>query len=253
MRIFLAGASGAIGRPLTSLLIAAGHEVTGTTRSQERAADITARGARSVIVDMFDAEGVRRAVIATRPEVIIHQLTDLPQALDPVAMPQALERNARLRIEGTPNLMNAAKAAGVRRVIAQSIAFAYAPGPTPYQETDPLNAPHGNTSISVRGVIALEDAVMGTAGIEGVVLRYGMLYGPGTWNERAPEPPAVHVDAAAQAALLALSGPPGIYNIADDDGVVSIVRARQQLGFDPRFRAPDALILPRRPATSQRT
>src|SRR5690606_20405448 len=109
MRIFLAGASGAIGRPLTSLLIAAGHEVTGTTRSQERAADITARGARPVIVDMFDAEGVLRAVTGARPEVIIHQLTDLPQALDPVAMPQALERNARLRIEGTPNLMNAAK------------------------------------------------------------------------------------------------------------------------------------------------
>jgi nucleoside-diphosphate-sugar epimerase len=236
MKVFLAGATGAIGRPLTKLLIAAGHNVVGTTRSSAKADAIAAAGARAVVLDIFDAAAVNRAVAQARPEIVMHQLTDLPQTLDPAAMAPALERNARLRIEGTPILMAAAAAAGVRRVIAQSIAFSYAPGRTPLQEFDPLGTADGKPSVSLKGVIALEQAVMGAAGVEGVLLRYGRLYGPGTWNERPPEPPSVHVDAAAQAAVLALSGPPGIYNIADDDGVVSIVRARNFLGWSPRFR-----------------
>jgi nucleoside-diphosphate-sugar epimerase len=126
----------------------------------------------------------------------------------------------------------------VRRVVAQSIAFVYAPGTPPYDEAAPLyeNAPD-STRVSVEGVLALERAVTGSLSVEGVVLRYGRLYGPGTWFERRPDPPALHPDAAAHAALLALSsGRPGIYNIAEEDGAVSIHRARAEFGFDPGFR-----------------
>jgi nucleoside-diphosphate-sugar epimerase len=126
----------------------------------------------------------------------------------------------------------------VRRFIAQSNAFAYAPGGEPHRESDPLDlGAEGGRAVSIRGVAALENAVLGTPGIEGVVLRYGRLYGPGTWTDEADGRPAVHVDAAAHAALLAaVSEVAGVYNIADDDGAVSIAKARGQLGFDPRFR-----------------
>ena len=130
--------------------------------------------------------------------------------------------------------MAAAKVAGARRVIAQSIAFAYAPGPEPHHENDALNL-EGPRRRSAEGVAALEWAVLHTPPIEGVVLRYGRLYGPGTWTEM-PSPPALHVDAAAHAALLAVDRGSGIYNIAEDDGAVAITRARAQLGFDPTIR-----------------
>jgi nucleoside-diphosphate-sugar epimerase len=133
--------------------------------------------------------------------------------------------------------VNAARAAKVKRVIAQSIAFVYAPAATPRHESDPLDAgAPGIRAETVAGVVALEQAVLETPGIEGTVLRYGYLYGPGTWYDAAPKPPSVHVDAAAHAALLALDGPPGIYNIAEDDGPVSIAKARARLGFDPAIR-----------------
>jgi nucleoside-diphosphate-sugar epimerase len=240
VRIFLAGASGAIGRRLTPLLLAAGHDVTGTTRSIEKAAELRAQGAEAVVVDVFDARALRDAVVAARPEVVIHQLTDLPQVVDPARLGEALARNARLRIEGTPNLVAAALAAGARRLIAQSIAFAYAHGREPHVETDPLVSATGDqpSAVSGRGVRALEEAVLAAAGIEGVVLRYGRLYGAGTWNTPNARAP-LHVDAAAQAAVLALTqGAPGIYNIAEEDGAVSIDKARNELGFDPAFRLP---------------
>jgi len=238
MRIFLAGASGVIGRRLIPLLLAERHEVTGTTRSADKAAELKAAGVVPMIVDVFDGRAVHDAVLSARPEVVVHQLTDLPDVIDPARLGEVLARNSRLRIEGTANLVAAALAAGVRRLIAQSIAFAYADGPEPHAETDPLNAPEGEApgAITARGVRALEQAVLNAPGIEGIVLRYGRLYGPGTWNTpnvRAP----LHVDAAAHAALLALKrGAPGIYNIAEDDGAVSIAKARTELGFDPAFR-----------------
>jgi nucleoside-diphosphate-sugar epimerase len=136
MRIFLAGASGAIGRRLTPLLIAVGHEVTGTTRSVDKVQELAAGGVDAVVVDVFNAGAVRDAVVRARPEIVIHQLTDLPQVLDPALLRDALSRNSRLRIEGTANLVAAAQAAGARRLIAQSIAFAYAVGPEPHAETD---------------------------------------------------------------------------------------------------------------------
>jgi nucleoside-diphosphate-sugar epimerase len=240
VRIFLAGASGAIGRRLTPLLCAAGHHVTGSTRSAAKAEELKAYGVEAVIVDIFDAGAVRDAVVASRPQIVIHQLTDLPQAIDPARLREALARNAQLRIEGTPNLVTAARAAGARRLIAQSIAFAYADGPEPHDETDALASAEGDQprAVTARGVQALEDAVLNAPGIEGIVLRYGRLYGPGTWNTPNARAP-LHVDAAAHAALLALSaGGPGIYNIAEDDGAVSIGKARRELGFDPAFRLP---------------
>ena len=236
MKVFLAGASGVIGRPLVPLLIKAGHQVTGTTRSRDKAAEIEAAGATAVVVDVYDAAALAEAARAARPDVVMHQLTDLPDRNDPAAVAASLPRNMRIRVDGTRNLIAAAKAAGARRLIAQSLAFVYADGPEPHAETDPLQPDDGSPSI--RGVLALEAMTSGTPGLDGFVLRYGRLYGPGTWNgDTAPQRSPLHVDAAAQAALLALDhGKPGTYNIAEDDGVVSIAKARAELGFDPAFR-----------------
>ncbi len=187
-------------------------------------------------VDVFDGDALTRAVRGARPEVIVHQLTDLPQSFDPAALAAASARNARLREEGTANLVAAALAAGVPRLVAQSIAFVYAPGPTPHGEDDPLNA-SAEQQVTVAGVTALERLVTGTPGIDGLVLRYGRFYGPGTWRSEPGEPPTVHVDAAAHAAFLAVGrGAPGVYNIADKDGAVSSTRAERELGFAADFR-----------------
>jgi nucleoside-diphosphate-sugar epimerase len=236
MNVFVAGASGVVGQPLLKLLRDAGHAVTGTTRSQSKIAMIESLGARAVVADAFDAGTLHRAVIAAAPDVVIHQLTDLPDVSDPAQLAIVRENNARLRIEGTRNLMAAAKAAGVRRVVAQSIAFIYAPGRTPHREGDPLD-PSETQRMTISGVVALEDAVLKTPGIEGIVLRYGRLYGPGTWFDRPGGPGPLTADAAAHAALLAVTrGAPGLYNIAEDDGEFSIDKARRELGFDPAFR-----------------
>jgi nucleoside-diphosphate-sugar epimerase len=236
MRIFLAGASGVIGRRLTPLLLAAGHAVTGTTRSSEKAQELESAGVQAVVVDVFDPAALRVAAVTARPEVVIHQLTDLPDVLDPRELPDWLARNARLRIEGTANLIAAAQAAGARRLIAQSVAFAYADGPEPHGEDDPLISAEAPSATTARGVRALEEAVLTGPGIGGIVLRYGRLYGAGTWNTPNARAP-LHVDAAAHAALLAITrGSPGIYNIAEDDGAVRIEKARKELGFDPAFR-----------------
>jgi nucleoside-diphosphate-sugar epimerase len=236
MRVFVAGVTGVIGVRLTPLLLAAGHTVTGTTRSAEKAAELKTVGIEPVVVDVFDAATLRDAVVEARPDVVIHQLTDLPDVIDPAQMADVLARNSRLRVEGTANLVAAAHAAGAGRLIAQSIAFAYADGPEPHAESDPLVSPAGPGAITARGVRALEEAVLNAPGIDGIALRYGRLYGPGTWNTPNARAP-LHVDAAAHAALLAIvHGRPGVYNIAEDDGAVSIDKARKELNFDPGFR-----------------
>ena len=240
MKVFLAGAAGAIGRRLVPLLLEAGHSVIGTTRYGEKAAELKARGITAVVVDVYDAAATREAVMRARPDVVIHQLTDLPKELDP-NRPAAFGGNTRLRVEGTPNLVAAALAAGVRRLIAQSIAFAYAPGPEPHAETDPLASPEGEEShaVTARGVRALEDAVLGASGLTGIVLRYGRLWGPGTWNATPSGRGVLHVDAAAHVALLALTrGQAGVYNIAERDGAVTTDKAQRELGFNPAFRLP---------------
>ncbi|MEI6413902.1 MAG: NAD-dependent epimerase/dehydratase family protein [Pseudomonadota bacterium] len=129
--IFVAGASGAIGRRLCRLLIDDGWSVIGTTRTPEKAAMLRGLGIEPVIVDVFDESLLLEMVRKAEPEIVVHQLTDLPPALDPTKMAEALVRNARLREIGTRNLVAAAAAAGAKRVVAQSLAFVYAPGAKP--------------------------------------------------------------------------------------------------------------------------
>lgn len=238
MNVFVAGASGVVGRPLLKLLHAAGHAVTGITRSQANVGLIESLGARALVVDVFDHAALGVAVEAAKPDAVIHQLTDLPDTIDPQTYPAAIARNSRLRVEGTPNLVAAAAAAGAKRLVAQSVAFAYAPGERPRIEDDALDFDNPARRSLVEGVVALERAVLSAQPMVGVVLRYGYFYGSGTWNA-SPQPPAIHVDAAAQAAVLALGrGRPGIYNIAEDGGPVSSEKAKRELGFDAGFRLP---------------
>ena len=221
--IFVAGATGAIGRQLLPMLIRAGYEVHGTTRDPEKAAQMKAIGARPVLVDVFDRDSLIAAVVKAKPDVIIHQLTDLSTA--------DFAATDHLRIVGTRNLVDAAKAAGVRRLIAQSLAIVYAPGPAPATEQDPLADETPSVRDTVKGVQSLEAAVAELP--EGVILRYGFFYGPGTWYSRSGpfaeavrqgKRPAgrgvssfVHVKDAASAAMLALDWPAGVVNIVDDE------------------------------------
>ncbi len=238
MNVFLAGATGVIGRRLCVLLRRAGHDVTGTTRSEINAAALKTLGVRAAIVDVFDAKMLLKAMAAAQPDAVIHQLTDLPDVIDPAGLPAMRAANARLRREGTRNLMNACEVLEVRRVIAQSIAWIYAPGMKPYRESDPLDeSGQGTDRETLNGVLALEDAVIQSPGIDGLVLRYGRLYGPGTWTETPKGTAPLHVDAAAQAAFLALTrGNAGIYNVAEDDGEVDSSRAKLEFGFSAAFR-----------------
>lgn len=237
-RIFLAGASGAIGRRLTPLLVDAGHYVAGTTRSAEKAEMLRHLGADPVVVDVFDAAALSRAVLAARPDIVIHQLTDLPKDLDPSQMAKALIRNARIRDEGTQNLVSAAIAAGAHRLVAQSIGWVYAPGPEPHAESDPLDeAAPGDRGVTVTGVIALETLTLKSPPLAGVVLRYGQLYGPGTHAEKPSNAAPLHVDAAAYAALLAIDyGKPGIFNIAQPNPHMATDKACADLHWSADFR-----------------
>ncbi len=224
MKILLAGATGAIGRRLVPLLLAAGHEVTGTTRHADKTDFIAVTGAKPLIMNALERGSVFSALQSAQPDVVIHQLTDLAG--------RDFAANSRLRSEGGRNLVDAARACGVDRLIAQSIAWVCCAGDRPATEDDPLDLdapdPRGQT---VKAVKALEDAVAELPG--GVVLRYGLLYGPGTWYARdgltteqlragaltATDGVSsfVHVEDAAQAALAALTWAPGVYNIVDDE------------------------------------
>jgi nucleoside-diphosphate-sugar epimerase len=238
-KVFLAGATGAIGKRLVPQLLDAGHEVFGTTRSGRKVAELEAAGVTAIVVDVFDAPAVSRAMSAVRPEIVMNQLTDLPANLEPSGMAEGIVRTTRIRIEGTRNLVAAAREVGVRRIIAQSLAcWVYADGPRPYSEESPLDLrADAPSAIVVEGVATLERETTMSPPLEGVVLRYGQIYGPGTGRDEPIRPAPLHVDAAAHAALLAIDrGKPGIFNIAEADGFVSIARARGEFGFDPGFR-----------------
>ena len=239
-RIFLAGASGAIGRRLSPLLVANGWQVFGSTRSKDKEGTLRSMGVEPVVVDVFDSAGLSRVVADIRPEIVIHQLTDLPYALEASAMTAALVRNARLRDEGTKNLVTAAVNAGAKRLIAQSISFIYDDGPSPKMESAPLlPLTHPVYGETVQGVLSLERQVL-EAPLDGIVLRYGLFYGPGTGFEAAIAPGSVHVDAAAKAAERAVTlGQRGIYNVAETDGAVSSEAATKAFGWNAGWRVGD--------------
>ncbi|MEJ0037184.1 MAG: NAD(P)H-binding protein [Gammaproteobacteria bacterium] len=229
-RIFVAGATGAVGKPLCQLLVADGWRVTGSTRKPGRGNELRALGVEPVIVDVFDAESLRAAVNAAWPDVVIHQLTDLPPALDPTQMEAGRARNARIREEGTRNLVAAAVGAGAKRMIAQSIAFAYAAaGTPPYREDAPLDP-------AARAVASLEQQVL-AAPLVGIVLRYGRFYGPGTGFDKPAAGGAVHVEAAADAARRAVTrGAQGVYNVAEPGEALSSAKANADLAWTSDFR-----------------
>jgi nucleoside-diphosphate-sugar epimerase len=229
--IFFAGASGAIGRRLVPLLLGAGHTVVGTTRSEAKAGEMERNGVRPVVVDVFDADALTACMNDAKPEVVMHQLTDLPHDFDTNALAAAQAGNARLRVEGTRNLVDAALQCGARRFVAQSIAWAFASGPEPHDDDDAIDA------LDHPAVAALERFTLDSPPLEGIVLRYGYLYGPGTWFDMPTGSVAVHVDAAAKAALLAVEGgEPGAYNIVESSAYASNDKAVRVLGWDPLFR-----------------
>ncbi len=263
MRVLVAGATGAIGRPLLPRLMAAGHDVTGLTRSAERADALRAQGVSCLVVDALDAPALRAAVLAAEPEVVVNQLTALPRRIDPRHYAQALEPTSRLRREAAPVLAAAAAEAGARRIIAQSVAFMLAPeGPWVRDEDAPiwLDPPATMREAAV-STLALERATLDQPGIEGVVLRYGFLYGPGAayaadgsiaQDVRRRRMPVIgsgegrfsfiHVEDAADATVLALTrGAPGVYHVTDDAPALQRdwVRAiAQDLGAPRPLRIP---------------
>jgi nucleoside-diphosphate-sugar epimerase len=194
MRIFLAGASGVIGVRLIPLLTGDGHTVAGMTRTPEKAAALKTLGAEPGVCDVFDPKTLNDAVTAFGPELVMHQLTDLPDQLDQI--PEFAARNNRIRTEGTRNLLAAARAAGATRFLAQSIAW------TP---------PSGGEAVAEHERLVLD------AG--GVVIRYGTFYGPGTYSgsDRVPPPPRIHVEEAARRTVGLLAAPSGVVVITEDD------------------------------------
>jgi 2-alkyl-3-oxoalkanoate reductase len=238
MRVFVAGASGAVGRPLLPKLVAAGHEVTGMTRSESKTEDMRRDGARAVVADVFDVDALRAAMEEARPEVIVHELTALPDRID-FRKADTYAATNRVRTEGTRNLVDAALAAGARRLVCQSIAFAYRmDGEGHKTEDDPLLSEAGGAFGSgVSALREMEAMVLGTDGLDGLVLRYGFFYGPGTYyaadgtstdDVRRRRMPIVgkgsgvfsfiHVDDAADATVAAVErGAPGVYNVTDDE------------------------------------
>jgi nucleoside-diphosphate-sugar epimerase len=238
VRVFVAGATGAVGRPLVPKLVAAGHEVTGMTRSESKAEDVRRAGARAVVADVFDVDALGAAMEEARPEVIVHELTALPDRID-FRKADTYAATNRVRTEGTRNLIDAARTAGARRIVCQSIAFAYRmDGEGLKTENDPLlSEAAGAFGSGVRALREMEAMVLGADGLDGLVLRYGFFYGPGTYyaadgtstdDVRRRRMPIVgrgsgvfsfiHVDDAADATVAAVErGSPGVYNVTDDE------------------------------------
>jgi nucleoside-diphosphate-sugar epimerase len=233
MRVFVAGATGAIGRPLLPALRAGGHEPIAMTRSAAKADALAQQGLETVVCDAYDRERLHTVLAEARAEALVHALTDLPEDMNMRRMEREVQSTGRLRSEGTKNLLDAAQAAGVGRIVAESIAFAYAPeGERVKDEQAPLAS--ATLPFVVEPLAALERRVLEA---RGTVLRYGQLYGPGTafrrdgtWAEqlrrrRIPIVGAgtgvfsfIHVEDAASATVAALNHEgPAVYNVTDDE------------------------------------
>jgi uncharacterized protein YbjT (DUF2867 family) len=192
MRIFVAGASGVIGIRLLPLLISDGHVVAGMTRSAERSPDLEALGAEPVVCDVYDADALLAAVVGFAPDVLMHQLTDLPD--DSARIPELAARNNRMLRDGTSNLLAAARAAEVSRFLAQSVAW----------------------EIPDEGGVAYRDHERAVLDADGVVIRYGQLYGPDTYYPATPpDPPRIEVGEAARRTVPLLDAPPGIVELVE--------------------------------------
>jgi len=238
MRVFVAGATGALGAPLVRTLVAAGHEVVGLTRSAAKTDFLRALGARAAVADALDAAALRAAVVETKPQAVVHALTALPPR-GPLRVSD-LEPTNRVRIQGTANLIAATVEAGARRLVAESVALVYGDtGEATATEASAIGAPHRALKAGIDAIRSLEDQVLAAsrAGrLEGIVLRFGLFYGPGVAStefmirllRRRMFPlfgggravaSWIHVADAATATLAALErGRPGeIYNVVDDE------------------------------------
>ena len=237
MKVFVAGASGAIGRPLVKALIAARHQVIGMATSNAGAETLRNYGAEGVVLNVLDREAVVREIARIRPDAIIDELTSLPKRYTPEDMRAAAPRDRQVRLEGGANLHGSALRSGVKRYVVQSTGFFYGPGQGPASETEGLA--HG-ASPGVAGAVdtytKIEQRLFGDSGLEGVALRYGFFYGPGTYHDpesgsitqqvRERQYPVVepgsgvssfiHIEDAAAATVAALEISPGVYNIVDD-------------------------------------
>ena len=238
-KVFVAGASGVIGRALCKMLVKDGWTVYGTTRSENKIEMLKQIGVEPVVVDVYDEKKLEEIINSINPKIVFHQLTDLPAGLDPAKMQEALISNAKLREIGTRNLVNASIKAGVKKMIAQSISFVYEPSTLPHTEESALlnfeDPIYGSTS---KAVASLEEEVLNAPFI-GIVLRNGLLYGNGTGFDNPVDfVPPVHVEAAAHAAFLAINCTSnGIFNIADNDERLSTQKAKTKLKWNPDFRA----------------
>jgi nucleoside-diphosphate-sugar epimerase len=237
VRVFVAGATGAIGRPLIKSLTRAGHTTFGMVRSQGSGASLSDSGAEPIIADALDASSVRAAIARVQPDVIINELTSLPKHYTPTEMKAAAEGDAHVRLEGNKNLIAAAQRTGVRRFLVQSTGFWYAPGEGLADEGEGFAC--GASPAVAAGAqryAELEAMTLGRSDFEAVALRYGFFYGPGTWfmpdgdmgqQVRRQQMPIigygqgvsswVHIDDAADATVRALDCAPGPYNIVDDN------------------------------------
>ena len=264
LRVFVAGASGAIGQALIPKLVGRGYEVTAMTRTPEKAHAISRMGATAVVCDVFDKAKLMRVVAEARPDVVINQLTELPKSgLKPKKLGEYYAKNDRVRREGTDNLLAAARAAGAKRYIGQSIAFWYEPtGGMVKQEGDALwfDAP-SPIGEAVEALKHSEDVVLNADDIEGVVLRYGTFYGPNTWYTADGEigqqmkkrmypnigsgdgmTSFIHIDDAAEACVAFVEGgKPGIYNVVDDEPAAAndwMPAFAEAIGAKPPRRVP---------------
>jgi nucleoside-diphosphate-sugar epimerase len=244
MKVFVAGATGAIGRPLLAALVAAKHDVIGMTSRHAGIKVLREKGAEGVVVDVFDAEAVKTETARIRPDAIIDELTSLPKRYTPEEMRTAAPRDRRTRLEGGGNLHRAAIGTGVKRYIVQSTGFFYGPGEGLASEGDPLahNASPG-VAASVATYTEIENRVFSSTDLDGIALRYGFFYGPGTYHDpengsiseqvRQRQYPVIepatgvfsfiHVEDAAAATVAALEIRPGVYNIVDNDPVPLVV------------------------------
>jgi nucleoside-diphosphate-sugar epimerase len=264
MKVLVAGATGAIGKQLVPKLVANGHEVVGMTRSEAKADEVRALGARPAVADALDPEQVAAAVAASEPEVIVHQLTALSGDLDLRNLDRTFAATNRLRIEGTDHLLSAARAAGVRRFLAQSFAgwpYARSGGPVKDEEAPLDDDPPASARETIAAIRHLERAVSEADWTDGIVLRYGGFYGPGTsaapggeqfeaiHRRRFPVVGGgtgvtsfVHVEDAADATVAALErGRPGFYNVADDEPAAFnewLPEVARRIGAKPPRRIP---------------